>query len=127
MNLARVSLGDIGVSKTGGVFNPDGGVVVLPTNELDCFCLDLFATGGAKTTGAVGNQLILPFVDGIDIVDIKPDAPDSELDTCTGSSIVWVISPENIARLDAIRAHVDIQVEGPSGPIRFSEVSVYLR
>ncbi len=41
---------------------------------MDCFCLDLYATGGAKTTGPVGNQLIQPFVDGIDIVDIKPDA-----------------------------------------------------
>jgi hypothetical protein len=38
------------------------------------------------------------------LVDVKPDAPDSELDTCTGSAIVWVISPENIARLAAIRA-----------------------
>lgn len=38
------------------------------------------------------------------LVDIKPDAPDSDLDTCTGSSLVWVISPENLGRLDAIRA-----------------------
>ena len=38
------------------------------------------------------------------LVDIAPDAPDSELDKCTGSSIVWAISPENISRLDAIRA-----------------------
>jgi hypothetical protein len=38
------------------------------------------------------------------LVDIKPDAPDSDLDTCSGSSLVWVISPENIGRLDAIRA-----------------------
>jgi 4-amino-4-deoxy-L-arabinose transferase-like glycosyltransferase len=38
------------------------------------------------------------------LIDIAPDAPDSALDTCTGSSIVWVISPENISRLDAIRA-----------------------
>ncbi len=74
MNLTRVTPGGIGVSRTGDVLNSDGGVVVLPSRELDCFCLDLFATGGAKTTGAVGNQLILPFVDGIDIVDIKPDA-----------------------------------------------------
>jgi 4-amino-4-deoxy-L-arabinose transferase-like glycosyltransferase len=37
------------------------------------------------------------------LVDIKPDAPDSDLDTCIGSSIVWVISPENIGRLPAIR------------------------
>ncbi len=80
ISLARISLGDVGVSKTGGIFNPDGGLVVLPTNELDCFCLDLFATGGAKITGVVGNQLILPFVDGIDIVDIKPDAIESMID-----------------------------------------------
>ena len=73
-NLARISTSDLSVSKNGGIFNPNDGEVVLPTRELDCFCLDLFATGGAKITGAVGNQLIQPFVDGIDIVDIKPDA-----------------------------------------------------
>ena len=38
------------------------------------------------------------------LVDIQPDAPDSDLDTCTGPSLVWVISPENIDRLDTIRA-----------------------
>jgi 4-amino-4-deoxy-L-arabinose transferase-like glycosyltransferase len=37
------------------------------------------------------------------LVDISPDAPDSALNTCIGSSIVWVISPENLDRLDAIR------------------------
>jgi len=72
-NLPRISTNEISVSNI-GIFNSDGGVVVLPSRELDCFCLDLFATGGAKTTGPVGNQLILPFVDGIDLVDIKPDA-----------------------------------------------------
>jgi len=38
------------------------------------------------------------------LVDIQLDAPDSELDKCTGSSLVWVLSPENLGRLDAIRA-----------------------
>jgi uncharacterized membrane protein len=38
------------------------------------------------------------------LVDINPDAPDSDLNTCTGSSLVWVISPENAGRLDAVRA-----------------------
>ncbi len=38
------------------------------------------------------------------LVDIAPDAPDSELDKCIGSSIVWAISPENVGRLDAVRA-----------------------
>ncbi len=72
-NLTRLSANDISVSKTGGIFNPNGGEVVLPSQQLDCFCLDLYATGGSKTTGSVGNQQIQPFVDGIDIVDIEPD------------------------------------------------------
>jgi hypothetical protein len=38
------------------------------------------------------------------LVDIAPDAPDSELDKCAGTSIVWAIAPEYIGRLDAIRA-----------------------
>ena len=37
------------------------------------------------------------------LVDIQPDAPDSSLDDCTGDSLVWVISPENIGRLNAVR------------------------
>jgi len=38
------------------------------------------------------------------LIDIAPDAPDAELDRCVGDAIVWAISPENISRLDAIRA-----------------------
>ncbi len=38
------------------------------------------------------------------LVDIEPDAPDADLEKCTGSSLVWAISPENVGRLDAIRS-----------------------
>ena len=38
------------------------------------------------------------------VVDFKPDSPDSELGNCTGSRLVWVISPELIERLPAIRS-----------------------
>ena len=41
-------------------------ITVLPSAQLNCFCLDLFATAGAKITGQVGNQTILPYVDGIE-------------------------------------------------------------
>lgn len=49
-------------------------ITVLPSSKLNCFCLDLFATAGAKISGSVGNQTILPFVDGVEIVDLKPEA-----------------------------------------------------
>jgi len=38
------------------------------------------------------------------ILDIKTDGPDSDLTACSGPSLVWVISPENKDRLQAIRA-----------------------
>lgn len=38
------------------------------------------------------------------IVYIPVDAPDSALDDCSGSSLVWAISPEHINRLDSIRS-----------------------
>jgi hypothetical protein len=38
------------------------------------------------------------------LVDVSPDSPDSALNTCTGSAIVWVISPENLDRLDTIHS-----------------------
>ncbi len=52
---------------------PERDITVLPTREIECFCLDLFATGGASISGAVGNQKIQPKVDGIEIVDLKPE------------------------------------------------------
>ena len=69
----RGSASGVSIPTVGGI-SQGGDITVLPTQELDCFCLDLYATGGAKITGSFGNQQILPFVDGIDIVDLKPDA-----------------------------------------------------
>jgi hypothetical protein len=65
---------NLGPPVNGSVF--DGGaappIQVLPTSELECFCLDLFATGGCKIIGSPGNQKILPSVDGIDIAELAP-------------------------------------------------------
>lgn len=53
------------------------------------------------------------------LVDIPPDAPDSELEKCIGKSLVWVISPENIGRLDVIRT------KWPDGIIQTYEFPYY--
>lgn len=63
-----------------GVALPGKEVVVVPTSKLECFCLDLFATAGAKITGPVGNQTILPSVDGIEIVDLKPEGLENSIE-----------------------------------------------
>jgi hypothetical protein len=59
----------------------DDNVIALPTARLECFCLDLFATAGCKIiTDAVGNQRIGPFVDGIEIVDLKPEGLENAIE-----------------------------------------------
>ncbi len=72
-----------------GVVNPIGpivpiqpqpGPIVLPTQELDCVCLDLYATAGCSIIGPVGNQSIRPQVDGIDIPELAPVGLDKALE-----------------------------------------------
>jgi hypothetical protein len=62
------------------ILPPSQGITVLPTDELDCFCLDLFATGGCTITGAVGSQRILPSVSGIDIPELEPAGMEKSLE-----------------------------------------------
>lgn len=59
--------GGLGVARLPGL-----GPTVIPTQELDCFCLDLFATAGCSITGPVGSQTIRPTVDGINIAGLQP-------------------------------------------------------
>jgi 4-amino-4-deoxy-L-arabinose transferase-like glycosyltransferase len=46
------------------------------------------------------------------IVDVSPASFEADLNYCTGSSIVWIISPENVGRLEAI------QVRWPHGVLQ---------
>jgi hypothetical protein len=55
-------------------------IIVLPMQDLDCFCLDLFATCGCTITGVVGNQKILPSVDGIDIEQLQPQGLETAIE-----------------------------------------------
>lgn len=63
-----------------GVALPDREIVVLPTSKLKCFCLDLFAIGGARMTGNVGSQKIKITVGGIEIVDLKPEGLENSIE-----------------------------------------------
>jgi hypothetical protein len=87
-NNSRISVSDLAIRNNNN--NNDGGLVVsdprddkvitLPTAKLECFCLDLFATAGAKITGTVGNQRIGLSVDGIEIVDLKPEGLENAIE-----------------------------------------------
>ena len=55
---------------------------MLLASELDCFCLDLFAIGDVNVSGAAGHQRRFPHLDGLDIVEIKPDGLENSLPCC---------------------------------------------
>ncbi len=57
----------------------DQGVIVLPVSQLTCFCLDLYGTGHVNVSGPIGNQRVFPAVNGLDIVEIKPDGLENSL------------------------------------------------
>jgi hypothetical protein len=50
------------------------GIVVLPAAKLNCFCLDAYAVGDVRISGPANDERIFPNVDGLDIVEISPDA-----------------------------------------------------
>ncbi|HEX7033094.1 MAG TPA: hypothetical protein VF172_08855 [Nitrososphaera sp.] len=69
------------------VLNPRGDNAVtttLPAFRLECFCLDLFATAGCRITGTIGSQRIEAFVDGIEIVDLKPEGLENAIECYAG-------------------------------------------
>jgi hypothetical protein len=108
----------VSIPTTGGI-SQGGDITVLPTQELDCFCLDLFATGGAKITGSVGNQQIQPFVDGIDIVDLKPDALENIINCYALLALNQGILP-NVGRAASNLAFVPFNIPGNLGSILMS-------
>lgn len=56
-----------------------GQVTVIPTSQMNCFCLDLYATGRVGISGPPGNERAFAEVAGLDIVDIKPDGLENAL------------------------------------------------
>lgn len=47
-------------------------LIPLPVRQLNCFCLDAYATGGIRIVNYFGKPYLEPFLDGFEIVDIEP-------------------------------------------------------
>lgn len=68
-------------------------VTPLPTNQLNCFCLDAFAVGGMRVAAHSGQFYLEPFIDGIEIVDLKPDGLENSLECYIGLMLKLAILP----------------------------------
>lgn len=59
----------------------EGGVEIpIPTRELICFCLELFAVGSADFAGLTGNQHMIGELDGLELVDLAPEGLENSIE-----------------------------------------------
>jgi hypothetical protein len=68
--------------------------VVIPTRELECFCLDLFVICHIEMVGPIGSQMLRPVLDGLELVDIKPDGLENSLECYLKMLMQFVILPK---------------------------------
>lgn len=68
-------------------------VIPLPTRKLICFCLDAYATGGVRIVTYNGKPYLEPFLDAIEIVDIKPAEMENSLECYIGLMLKLAVLP----------------------------------
>ncbi|MBF2050272.1 MAG: hypothetical protein IGS54_23390 [Elainella sp. C42_A2020_010] len=68
-------------------------VVVLPSRKLNCFCLDLFVVGHVEVVLSGSEQRLLAKVDALEIVDVKPEGLESNIECYLELLLQLVILP----------------------------------
>lgn len=74
----------------------------IPTDKLDCFCLDLFVTGHVEIVGSAGNERLVGKLDGLEIVDIEPKGLENSIECYLTLLIQLVILPRLSFAMKAI-------------------------
>jgi hypothetical protein len=99
---------------------------VLPTRGFRCFCLDGFVVGGARFTGPPHRQHVIGRLDGIEIVDIKPEGLENSIE-CYGSLVTRLVLLPQLAvptvefvEQDLMGARVAIEPSPVSAGIAFN-------
>ena len=91
---------DTHVSSVGRIAQPPREPIVIPTRELECFCLDLFVVGHIEIVGPVGNQILRPVLDGLELVDITPEGLENSLECYLKMLLQFVLLPRLSVALD---------------------------
>ena len=64
-----------------------------PTDKLECFCLDVFATAHVEIDSSTGQQRLVGKLDGLEIVDIEPKGLETSIECYLKVLIQIVILP----------------------------------
>ena len=60
---------------------------------MQCFCLSVFVTGGVRISTHNGKPYLEPFLDGLEIVDIKPEGLENSLECYITMLLKLVVLP----------------------------------
>jgi hypothetical protein len=75
--------------------------IPLPTRGLNCFCLDAFALGGVRIRRYGGKPWLEPFLEGFEIVDIRPEGLENSLECYIELLLRLVVLPKMSFLLEA--------------------------
>lgn len=84
--------------------------IPLPMDRLDCFCLDLFAVCHFEIIGLAGHQRLVARLDGLEIVDVKPDGLENSIECYLATLMRLVLLPRLTVVIDTLV--FDIPVAG---------------
>jgi hypothetical protein len=73
----------------------------IPTKRFECFCLELFATLSARIVTTAGTPTLGLFLEGLEIVDVKPDPLESTMECVIATTLRVGILPRLRVALDA--------------------------
>lgn len=71
----------------------DRDTIPLPTESLDCFCLDLFVVGYFEMKGAPGVEVVEMKVEGVELIDVQPDNLESNVECYVRTLLHYVVLP----------------------------------
>ncbi len=72
---------------------PEVPTTVLHPEKLNCFCIDLFVVGHFEIIGMPDKQFLTLKMNGLELVDIKPDGLENSLECYLGSLVRLVLLP----------------------------------
>lgn len=68
--------------------------IIVPSEKLTCFCLDLFVLAHFEPAGATLGQLVKPKVDAVEIVDIRPQEMEDMIECVLRLLVKFVVLPK---------------------------------
>ena len=93
--------------------NEEKEIEPLPAGKLICFCLNAFAIGGVRIREYWGKPWLEPFLEGLEIVDIKPEGLENALECYIQMVLRLAVLPQlryliEVAPLDIIKDKVAV-------------------